>query len=166
MGNKTTEGPSELADWQLEDAQKLRSIFERKKQEARDRKERFTQSTFAEQNNLSSANMVWQYLSAHRPLNMQAAASFARGLGVRVEEFSPVLAAQIAKLAPKLEPVHVEATVPRRMLQWVDEDEAELLTHFRATDDQGRATIMVAAEEVPHLSFDELAAHQAKHGRG
>lgn len=60
------------------------------------------------------------------------------------------------------------AQVPERArrLQWVDDEEAALLSHYRATDDQGRFTIMTTAEEVPHNSFDELANHQPKGGRG
>lgn len=49
-----------------------------------------------------------------------------------------------------------------RKLQYVDDWEAELLSHCRATNDQGRATIMDSAELVPHVLLDELADYQAK----
>ncbi len=52
-----------------------------------------------------------------------------------------------------------------RKLQYVDDWEAELLSHCRATNDQGRDTIMTSAELVPHVLLDELAAHQAKKDR-
>lgn len=53
----------------------------------------------------------------------------------------------------------------KRRLQWVDDEEADLLSHYRATDDQGRFTIMATAEDVPKTSFDELANHKPKDGR-
>ena len=45
---------------------------------------------------LGSAGMVWKYLNAHRPLNLEAATKFAGGLGVPIERFSPRLAAAAA----------------------------------------------------------------------
>lgn len=56
--------------------------------------------------------------------------------------------------------------VATRKLQFIDDWEAQLLSHCRATNDQGRDTIMASAELVPHVLLDELAAHQAKKGRG
>lgn len=54
---------------------------------------------------------------------------------------------------------------PARQLQWIDEWEARLLSHCRATNDQGRETIMDSAELAPHVLFDEVA-DQAQKRRG
>lgn len=60
--------------------------------------------------------------------------------------------------------VRAPAPAGRRRLQWVDDYEADLLTHARATDDVGRATLMANAEELPQVLFDELAGHKPKGG--
>ena len=169
MRTKTEDEPRTLEGWQLDDAARLRALFDKKKAHSKAIGERFTQATFAENTGIASPNMVWQFLSAHRPLNIQAAAEFAKGLGVAVHEFSPTLATQIDQVAEVKRPATNEAKeptkAPSRKLQYVDDWEAELLSHCRATNDQGRETIMESAEEVPHVLLDELAAHQAKKDR-
>ncbi len=47
---------------------------------------------FGAQFGIGTAGMVWQYLNAHRPLNLDAARKFASGLGVAIDAFSPRLA--------------------------------------------------------------------------
>jgi transcriptional regulator with XRE-family HTH domain len=51
-----------------------------------------SQQDFAERHGLGSQGMVWQYLAGYRPLNYEAAAKFARGLGCRIDDFSPEMA--------------------------------------------------------------------------
>ena len=46
--------------------------------------------------------MVSQYINAKRPIGLQAAIKFARGLGVSVGDISPTLAAQLPKGEPAL----------------------------------------------------------------
>jgi hypothetical protein len=53
-----------------------------------------SQARFGKEHGLGTAGMVWQYLNAHRPINLHAAMKFAKGLGVRIQDFSPRLAAQ------------------------------------------------------------------------
>jgi hypothetical protein len=43
--------------------------------------------------------MVWQYLSGHRPLNLDAAARFAKGLNIPVRFFSERLDAEYRAIA-------------------------------------------------------------------
>lgn len=63
--------------------------------------------------------------------------------------------------APQAQP-QVPDAEPTRKLQWVDDWEAMLLSHCRATNDQGRATIMDSAELAPHVLFDEVADQAQK----
>lgn len=43
--------------------------------------------------------MISQHLSGHRPINLEAALVYSRGLGVDVEAFSPRIAEQIARIS-------------------------------------------------------------------
>lgn len=54
-----------------------------------------SQRAFAEEFDLGSGSMVWQYLNARRPLNLKAGCSFARGLGVDLAEFSLRLSSEL-----------------------------------------------------------------------
>jgi hypothetical protein len=81
-----------LLPWQVEDAARLDALFQK-------RKEKTSQEKFGADYDIGSQGMVWQYLKGHRPLNIKAAEAFARGLGVKIEDFSPTLAEQIKKAA-------------------------------------------------------------------
>jgi transcriptional regulator with XRE-family HTH domain len=48
-----------------------------------------SQLEFAEKHGLGTQGMVWQYLSGYRPLNYEAAAKFAKGLGCTIKDISP-----------------------------------------------------------------------------
>jgi transcriptional regulator with XRE-family HTH domain len=48
-----------------------------------------SQLEFAEKHGLGTQGMVWQYLSGYRPLNFEAAAKFAKGLGCTIRDISP-----------------------------------------------------------------------------
>lgn len=80
----------ELEPWQKQDAARLKAIW--------DAKPRPSQQKFAEDFDLSSQPLVWQYLSGHIPLNLEAAIKFAQGLEVSVAEISPVLASVLDRL--------------------------------------------------------------------
>lgn len=54
----------------------------------------------------------------------------------------------------------------KRRLQWVDEEEAELLSMFRATDSKGRTTLLAEAQVLPKVLFDEIANHKPKERKG
>lgn len=51
--------------------------------------------------------MVWQYLAGKRPLNIKAAAAFARGLQVSVEAISPTIAQQISNASKSVATVEL-----------------------------------------------------------
>lgn len=78
-----------LAQWQVEDAQRLRTLFE---------KSSLSQGAFAAANEWTQGN-VWQYLHGKIPLNVAAAIRFAAALGCRVADFSPRLEAERERLA-------------------------------------------------------------------
>lgn len=63
---------------------RLRKLFEQRAG--------MSQLDFAEKFGLGTQGMVWQYLSGYRPLNIEAAAKFAKGLNCRIDDFSPEMA--------------------------------------------------------------------------
>lgn len=56
-----------------------------------------TQEEFGATFNIGTQGMVWQYLNGHRPLNLEAAAKFARGLRVTIQDISPEMAAALQR---------------------------------------------------------------------
>lgn len=76
-----------IESWQQEDAARLKDLFAKRAGKS--------QSDFGAEYDIGSQGMVWQYLNAHRPLNIAAAQGFARGLEVDIDDFSPTIAAQI-----------------------------------------------------------------------
>lgn len=75
------------------EAHLLRQYFERQP---------LSQAEFGRLWRLGTGSMVYQYLSARRPLNLKAAVQFARGLNVDVAAFSPRLARQLEELVSGL----------------------------------------------------------------
>lgn len=53
--------------------------------------EGMSQEQFGQRYGIGSQGMVWQYLNGHTPLTVEACARFARGLGVKIEDISPIL---------------------------------------------------------------------------
>lgn len=99
MPSATTSKPvkSRLEPWQIQDAQRLRTLFaERAK---------MSQARFGELYGIGTQGMVWQYLNAHRPLNPKAAKAFADGLRLTLADISP-------KLAVLIETIAATATAP------------------------------------------------------
>lgn len=76
-----------LEDWQREDAERLSALFKKRAGK--------TQADFGAEFEIGGQAMVWQYLNAHRPLNIKAAQAFAKGLEVDIDDFSPTIAGQI-----------------------------------------------------------------------
>lgn len=66
-----------------EEARALRGLFE---------KQPLGQAAFGKRFEIGNQSMVSQYLTGRRPLNLKAAANFARGLRVPISDFSPRLA--------------------------------------------------------------------------
>jgi len=83
--------PKPLEPWQVDDASRLDALF----------KERATMSqlSFGQTYEIGNQSAVSQYLKGRRPLNIDAARKFAKGLGVLIEDFSPTLAARVAAAA-------------------------------------------------------------------
>lgn len=54
--------------------------------------QRISQLQFGADHDIGTQGMVWQYLNGERPLGIEAAEKFARGLGVPISAFSPRLA--------------------------------------------------------------------------
>ncbi|MFA6120804.1 MAG: helix-turn-helix transcriptional regulator [Sideroxydans sp.] len=84
---------NKLEKWQIDDAARLKQIFERSE---------YTQEAFGIEFDIGNQAMVGQYLNAKRPLNLAAAGKFAYGLKVTIDEISPNLAAQIRSLSTLL----------------------------------------------------------------
>jgi SOS-response transcriptional repressor LexA len=76
-----------------QEAAALKTAFEQLTQETG-----ISQERFGLEHDIGSQGMVWQYLNAHRPLNLRVALKFARGLGVPLSHFSPRLAAELEEL--------------------------------------------------------------------
>src|SRR5689334_22046981 len=54
-----------------------------------------SQAEFGATYGLGTQGMVWQYLSGYTPLNVEAAAKFAKGLGCTISDISPEMAAAL-----------------------------------------------------------------------
>ncbi len=81
----------ELESWQKADAARLKEIY--------GKKTKLTQETFGHLYELGSQGLVWQYLNGHIPLSHESAYKFARGLDCSIADFSPRLAAEVARYA-------------------------------------------------------------------
>ena len=53
---------------------------------------RMTQAEFGRRYNIGSQSMVAQYLNGDRPLNVEATARFAKGLGCKIRDICPAMA--------------------------------------------------------------------------
>ena len=76
----------------IEEAQRLRRLFDDRPMP------RLSQAKFGEAFEIGSQGVVWQYLHARIPLNVEQAVRFARGLNCSVSDFSPRLAQELAAL--------------------------------------------------------------------
>lgn len=76
----------------IEEAQRLRLLFDARPQP------RLSQAKFGETFEIGSQGVVWQYLHARIPLNVEQAVRFARGLNCSVADFSPRLALELSAL--------------------------------------------------------------------
>lgn len=76
----------------LEEARRLREIWDRTPSKP-------SQAVFGERHNIGSQSAVALFLAGTTPLSKKAASGFAVGLGCKVSDFSPRLAAEIEALA-------------------------------------------------------------------
>lgn len=79
-----TSKQSKIEPIHVEEARKLKALF--------NERAGMSQEAFGDKYGLGSQGMVWQYLNARSPLNLEAAIKFARALQCFVREFSPRLA--------------------------------------------------------------------------
>jgi hypothetical protein len=110
-----------------DEAAKLRALF--------DEHTDFTQAEFGVKHGIGTQGAVWQYLSGKRPLNVNAADAFARGLHVPIESFSPRIMQEVrqkALMLAKLLSEHDdqdEVSVAPMVPQPVSHDPLRALTH-------------------------------------
>ena len=89
-----------LADWQLEDSDRLKAIFQKKRGALKLTQEKIA----AELGDGVTQGAVSHFMNRRTALSLRAAAVFARMLEVPVAEISPVLAEQLERLSSSLTP--------------------------------------------------------------
>lgn len=144
---------------QLEDAKRLRSVFELRKNEDPS----LSQERLAHACGWKTQGAVNQYMHGKIPLNLKAVQKFAQALSVSIEDISPDLSKQIVNLAKSLPKsvgadnnthlaaigtgiAHEQVSYPREIQKVID--------LMMGTDDRGRQKIRIAVE-------DELLEYQA-----
>lgn len=141
-----------LNENQLEDARRLRSVFELRKNEDSS----LSQERLAYACGWKTQGTVNQYIHGKIPLNLNAVQKFAEALRVSIEDISPDLSKQIASLAkslPKSEGTnsntdlvtigtgiaHEQVSYPREIQEVID--------LMMGTDGRGRQKIRIAVED-------------------
>lgn len=115
-----------------------------------------SQAEFGETYKIGNQSAVGQFLRGDTPLSLKAARGFALGLGVRIEDFSPRLAAEAAALAGVVPAADVSAefaTLAARADKLPPKQRAFVLEHLRhavafATDDAENLGKSATSEEV------------------
>lgn len=86
---------TKLEPWQTEDAARLKALFDAYRASGG-----LKQEQFAADYGLKSQGNMGHYLHGRRPLNLRAAISFARGMGVSIDAISPTIAAEVEEAIP------------------------------------------------------------------
>ena len=87
-------------------AERLRLLYEQRVPSE------MSQAEFGKTYGIGTQGMVWQYLSGHRPLNLDAAAKFAKGLRCTIADISPELARHVRlEIFPVLGRVSLKAAI-------------------------------------------------------
>jgi hypothetical protein len=132
-----TKKQPDLPEWQREDAARLKRLFDAPSN-------KLGQLAFGQTYGVGSQGMVWQYLHAHRPLNITAAVAFAKGLDCKVEDFSPTLAQQIASASEHSGTNPVSGPDPEHLL-----DEAlNILRIYRRLPADQRLSLLGFAQDL------------------
>jgi len=84
---------------QKQDAERLRGIYEKRKDESRLSQKRLSQESLADEFGFSAQATVNQYLVGKIPLNVKTAVKFAEHLKCKVSDFSPSIQHEIDRLA-------------------------------------------------------------------
>lgn len=143
MEKQTKKQPKPLEPWQIQDALRLRSLFKIKAG--------MSQLKFGSEFDIGNQSMVFQYLTAKRPLNIDVAKKFATGLQCKIDEFSPTLADKIASASERIEQLDHDAD--HAPVQLID-----------AKASAGHGSIVFSTDETKHLMFrrDFLLKNSAK----
>ena len=97
-----------------------------------------------------------QYINGRIPLNVEAAAAFARTIGVKIDRFSPIVAAEIRRAAALIDGgVTGDATGP----SWISQDAYKLLGLYHSADREGRDEIMRTAEDYQKSRLPSVASN-------
>jgi hypothetical protein len=106
-------------------------------------------------------SIIYQHINGLRPISLDAALVYAKAFGCGLEEISPRLAAEAAGAMAQTSPAakmlaagNIEAQpqlkpLPPYRMQWITDDEAELLSLYRATKADSRKTLLVVAAGLP-----------------
>jgi len=84
---------------QKQDAERLRGIYEKRKDESRLSQKRLSQESLADEFGFSAQATVNQYLVGKIPLNVKTAVKFAEHLKCKVSDFSPSIQHEIDRLS-------------------------------------------------------------------
>ena len=87
-----------LESWQIEDARRLDHLWKERKPKY------LTQQKFAEDYDMGTQSNVNLYLKGRVALNLKAVGQFAKALGLKIDEISPVLADQVRDLYKQCDP--------------------------------------------------------------
>jgi phage repressor protein C with HTH and peptisase S24 domain len=94
-----------LTEQQIQDAERLKRIFDAYMRARSQAGEPESQAAFAARARIGSQSLLWQYLNGRIPLNIVAASKFAHAMNVNVDDFSPTIGAELPKLVGKLEQI-------------------------------------------------------------
>lgn len=152
---------SGVTDVHRKEAAALKNLFERYQASQLRSGVKVTQIGFAHDHGIGTTQgIIWQYLNAKIPLNLQAAVKFAEGLRVQVKDFSPRLAAEQAKLG-----VHGGAPAalpgPKTALQSVLElnpMEQQLLGLYRDLKPEQRDELLAIANDLFSKAYPQPSA--------
>ncbi|NMG64349.1 hypothetical protein GPA19_05240 [Azoarcus indigens] len=87
----STQKKAKVEQIHIEEAARLKALYETQ------RPEKMSQEKFGATYEIGSQGVVWQYLNARIPLNLEAALKFAKGLSCSVGQFSPRLAKDLGE---------------------------------------------------------------------
>lgn len=94
-----------LTEEQKADADRLLALWEAWQDARKLRGDSYiSQGKFADTHGLGTQGNLWQYTHGKTPLNIRAAVAFAEGLGCKIEDFSPTLAAQADEIGSHVAP--------------------------------------------------------------
>lgn len=116
-----------LTPEQIEDAARLKAIFEQRKIETG-----LTQEVLAEACGWKTQGAVYQYLNARIPLNVTAAAKFAMALKVQIADFSPALSKQVLVLNKPMQGLGLYQSVARGQREYHAVEEG--VAHYENTE--------------------------------